>query len=252
MSRAFSAGPASQWLNRRRSFPALLLSLLIVPVSAGHASAEPLPLTLVSNLAGADVSVTYSAPTPDYPNGFTLNGFAGEMLVQSGPSMSFLGFCVDLAHFVGVGQTFLANPYRSDSPTNGLTNGGQVAYLANTYASTSLSNVQAAGLQIAIWSELYDNGTGFSSGVFQYTAAENVNDPSYDAIAAAATAYLNDAQGNSSVAEWYDASPSGAGQWRGQSVIDPAVPAPSSLVLFLLGLGCLGISTAWRRRPLLA
>ena len=252
MLRAFSAGSAARWLNQRRSFPVLLLSLVIVAVSAGRASADPLSLTLVNNLAGANVRVTYTAPTPDYPNGFTLSGFAGEMLVQSGPGVGFLAFCVDLAHFVGVGQTFLANPYRSDSPTNGLTNGGQVAYLANSVASTSLNNVQAAGLQIAIWSELYDNGAGFDSGVFQYTAAENPNDPYYSAIAAAATNYLLDAQGQSSVATWYDGSPSGAGQWRGQSMIDPAVPAPSSLVLSLLGLGCLGIASAWRRRLLLA
>lgn len=252
MSRACSEGPSSRRPDRRRLFLAGFPVALLVLALGGRAFADPLALTLLGDLAGADVTITYTAPTPDYPNGFTLNGFAGEMLLQTGANIEGLGFCVDLAHFVGVGQTFLANSYRSDSPTNGLTNGAQVAYLANTYASTSMNDVQGAGLQIAIWSELYDNGTGFSSGVFQYTAAENAGDPNYSAIAAAATAYLNDAQGNSSEAEWYDASPSGTGQWRGQSMIDPVVPAPSSLVLSLLGVGCLSITSIRRRRLLWA
>lgn len=252
MSRAFSEGPASRLSSLRRLIPAMLLAVVLVPALGGPVFADPLSLTLVGNLAGADVTVSYAAPTPDYPNGFTLNGFAGEMLVQTGDNTEFLGFCVDLAHFVSVGQTFLTNPYQANSLTNGLPNGGQIGYLTNTYTSLSLSNVQAAGLQIAIWSELYDNGTGFNSGVFQYTAAENANDPNYSAIAAAATSYLNDAQGQSSAATWYDGSPSGTGQWRGQSMIDSAAPAPSSLVLSLLGLGCLGTASAWRRRLILA
>ncbi|HTU91352.1 MAG TPA: PEP-CTERM sorting domain-containing protein, partial [Gemmataceae bacterium] len=145
-------------------------------------------------------------------------------------------------------QTFSVNAYSTDS----LTNGGQIAYLADTYGSQPLSNLQAAGLQIAIWSELYDNGAGFTSGVFQYTPAENANDPNYSTIAGFATEYLNAAQGNSAIATWYDGSPSGDGQWRGQSMVDPAVPAPPSLVLFLVGLGCLGIAARWQRRLRLA
>lgn len=229
---------------------AVLLMLLIGPSWGNRLSADPLPLTLISNLAGTEVTVTYAAPAPDYPGGFTLTGFAGQMLLQRGTGGEFIGFCVDLAHFVGVGQTFLANSYLTDSPTNGLTNGGQVAFLANAYGGQPLSNVEGAGLQIAIWSELYDNGTGFNSGIFQYTAAENANDPNYSAIAAAATTYLTAAQGQFSLATWYDASPSGPGQWRGQSVVDPAAPAPPSMVLFLLGLGGLGIASGWRRRLL--
>lgn len=237
---------------RLRLILGLLLSVFSGIALGGPVRADPVSLTLVSNGAGADVTITYTNPTPDYPNGFTLGGFAGAMNLQLGSGPQFTGFCVDLAHFVSVGQSFSINSYSTDSPTNGLTNGGQVAYLANTFGALPLSNFQAAGLQIAIWSELYDNGNGFTSGVFQYTAAENVNDPNYSAIAGFATSFLNDAQGNSSIVTWYDASPSGDGQWRGQSMVDPAVPAPPSVVLFLLGLSCLGIASGWRRRLLLA
>lgn len=237
---------------RLRFFLAMLLSVFSGLALSGSVRADPLSLTLISNGAGSDVTVTYTNPTPDYPNGFTLGGFAGAMNVQLGSGPLFTSFCVDLAHFVGVGQSFSVNSYSTDSLMNGLTNGGQVAYLANTFGGLPLSNLQGAGLQIAIWSELYDNGNGFTSGVFQYTAAENANDPNYAAIAGYATAFLNDAQGNSSNATWYDASPSGDGQWRGQSMVDPLVPAPSSLILFLMGLSCLGIASGWRRRLLLA
>ena len=244
-------------MSRASSYPLRLLLAMLLTVFSGlvlgrSVRADPLPLTLLRNDAGADVTITYTNSTPDYPNGFTLNGFAGAMSLQLGTSPPFTGFCVDLAHFVGVGQLFSVNSYLTNSSTNGLTNGGQVAYLANTYGGLPLTNLQAAGLQIAIWSELYDNGSGFTSGVFQYTAAANANDPNYSAIAGFASAYLNDAQGNSSVATWYDASPSGDGQWRGQSMVDPAVPAPPSVILFLMGLSCVAITCGWRRRLLFA
>lgn len=251
-SRAARVGSASRRSHRYRIFPTILLLGLIVSALGQRAFAEPLSLTLLSEGAGANVTITYAAPTPDYPTGFTLGGFAGKMNLQIGNSPAFIGFCVDLAHFVNVGQTFLVDPYLTNSPTNGLANGDQVAYLANTYGGQPLSNVQGAGLQIAIWSELYNNGTGFTSGIFQYTATENSNDPNYSSIAAAATAYLNDAQGKSSVATWYDGSPSGSGQWRGQNMVDPSAPAPSSLILFLLGTGGMGVAGGRRKRFFLA
>jgi hypothetical protein len=239
-------------LTSRRHLLAGMLALSICSFVGGRAFAGPLSLTLLSEGAGTDVTITYNGATPDYPNGFTLTGFAGKMNLQLGSTAQFIGFCVDLAHFVSTGQTFSVNAYSTNDPTNGLTNGGQIAYLANTFGPQSLSNVQAAGLQIAIWSELYDNGNGFTSGTFQYTAAENGSDSNYSAIAAAASTYLAAATNQSSVATWYDGSPSGNSQWRGQSMVDPATPAPSSAVVFALGLVFFGIAYEKRRRLRLA
>ena len=246
----------------------MLLAVLFLPwIGPAWSFAGSLPLTLLGESAGADVTITYSnpsAPAPDYPNGFTLTGFAGSMNLQLGDNQPFLGFCVDLAHFVSPGQTFLVNAYSTNSPANGLTNGPQVAYLANTYGpyltnrySQPTLDIQGAGLQIAIWSELYDNGQGFTSGKFQYTASANANDPSYSAIAAAATTYLAEAQNQSANSTWYDGSPSGNGQWRGQSMVladpPPAVPEPPAFALFSLGAIALGIASWWvRRYPLAA
>lgn len=236
----------------------MLLSLSLCFWSIGSIRANPMLLTLEGEGAGADVTVSFTDTSPSQHSFSNLTGFAGQMLLRLNNGPEFIGFCVDLAHFISNGQTFKV---RAES-TDLLTNGAKVAYLANTYGPylTSLysdpneRNIHGAALQIAIWSELYDNGTGFTSGNFQYTAAANAGDPNYSAIAAAATEYLSEANNHSSQSTWYDGSPSGDGQWRGQNMVladPPAAPEPSSFALFGMGSACLAL-VRWRKQGLTA
>ncbi len=243
--------------NSSSSRPPLLAALLALSLALltnGRASADYLSLKLDGEGAGADVTVSFidkSAPQHSF-NGLT--GFAGQMFLQLDRGPEFIGFCVDLAHFVTNGQTFKVE---ADS-TDLLTNGTKVAYLANTfgpylsnlYPNEKERNIHGAALQIAIWSELYDNGKGFASGNFQYTASANEWNPNYSAIAAAANEYLKDASNRAARSTWYDGSPSGDGQWRGQNMVladPPAAPEPTSFALFSLGSACFGLAR-WRVR----
>jgi hypothetical protein len=237
------------------------LSLVLLVFGAAEFTpvlAGPLTVTLLSEGAGADVNIAFLGGTSGSPNVYKMSGFVGEMNMQlnsHGHVSDFIGFSVDVAHFVSVGQTYQVNAYSTNPPTNGLPNGAQVAYLANTFGA-NLShiqnpvqrNIQAAALQIAIWSEIYNQDNGFTSGAFRFVLS-GTNDPYYaldSAIAAAASTYLADARHQSAFSLWYDASPSGQGQRRGESMVladpPPVAPEPPTMVLFALGLVCLGFA----------
>jgi hypothetical protein len=231
----------------RQFFLTIALVALFGSMMSGNVWADI--LTLDSEGAGANVTITYTNSSMS-GGGYTLTGFAGQNNLSLNNGSQFNGFCVDLSHFVSVGQSFKVNP----SSTSNLTNGAQIAYLVNTFGSKKLTNAQAAGLQIAIWSELYDNGEGFASGNFQYLASQNSGDPNYSAIASAAATYLADANGQSSSSTWYDASQDSGGLWSGQSMVypdpppPPSIPEPSMLSLFSIILLCLGAVYGWRRK----
>jgi hypothetical protein len=250
-------------LNRPQSF---FLSLVLFVFGAAEFSpvlAGPLTVTLLSEGAGADVNIAFLAGTSGSANVYKMNAFVGEMNMQlnrNGHVSDFIGYSVDVAHFVSVGQTFQVNAYSTNSPTNGLPNGAQVAYLANTFGA-KLShiqnpvqrNIQAAALQIAIWSEISNQVNGFTSGAFRFVLA-GTNDPYYaldSAIAAAASTYLADARNQSAVSLWYDAGPNGWGLRRGQSMVladpPPVAPEPPTMILFALGLVCLGFAYQRKR-----
>lgn len=233
----------------------LSLAILVIgPALNSRVLAGPVSLTLLSHGAGANLNLTFSGSTPGTV--FKMSGFVGEMNLQlrgNAHVTDFIGYSVDLGHLVSVGQTFEVNAYRTNSPTNGLPNGAEVAYLANTFGAhfsqiqnAQQRNIQAAALQIAIWSEIYNQGNGFTSGAFRFILFPS-SDAQYaldSAIAAAASAYLTDAGNQSAVSLWYDASPSGRGLRRGQSMVladpPPVVPEPPTVVLFSIGLACLG------------
>ncbi len=209
----------------RRLLLTVVWLVFVGPTLGSALRADPMSITLDSTGAGSWVTVSF--------NGASSSTFVGQFNMQIGNGPEFTAFCVDYPHNVSLGQTYLVNK----SSSNGLTNGSEIAYLANTFGSTKLTNTQAAGLQLAIWYLLYDNGT--TTGIFEYQNS--------DAISAAANTYLNDAANQSSTTILYDASPSGDGANRGQSVVlaDPppppsSVPEPSMFLLFCLSLGVVG------------
>src|SRR5262249_22594334 len=80
-----------------------------------------------------------------------------------GSTLSFLTFCIDLAHTVSAGQTYLVNP-REDVQT-AFVHGAEMAYIIDNFGSTDLSSnpLQAAAVQIALWDLSLNNNTNVTS-----------------------------------------------------------------------------------------
>jgi len=171
-----------------------------------------------------------------------------QMHYVTGPTAGavFNSFCVDLNHYVSIGQTYLVTP---QSTSAGLNQGAAIAYLYDTYGITSINNAQeSAALQIAIWDEVQDGGAGLNTGSFRYVNG----DPT---ITSEANSFINAANANAGSATWLNASASGDGLYRGQSVLAPednlrdtpsigGVPEPSTFML--LGLAILSIAACLR------
>ncbi len=211
----------------------LLVTSLFLVVSAtltSEAAASPLTVTYEGWGAG-DVSVNISL------NGQNYSGIAGQSYLKLSDGQNLVGFCIDIVHSVGPGQTY---DVKVRSTNDGLTNGGKIAYLANTFGPGKLGPNHAAALQIAIWDELYNNGS--TTGPFQYLSGGGSSIPGL------VNYYLGQAQNNSATSTWLDASPSWTTNSPGQSMViaDPPapspVPEPSMLFIFAVGLGFVFIS----------
>lgn len=232
--------------------------LSIGGAGSGRVYADPLMLKHLDNGTGVNLIVRFTDLSSGDKHGAKLKVFAGamDMQLQNGTSSTdFIGYNVDLSHIASHDGAYKVDAFKTSS---GLANGAQIAYLANTYGpyfgkitDPVQRSIEAAGLQVAIWSELYNNGNGFSSGVFQFHLPKSLHNAKYGtylAIANAATTFLADAQNNSAVSTWYNADPSGRGERRGQSVVladPPAAPEPPTVILF--GLGLVGLGIVYRR-----
>jgi hypothetical protein len=106
-------------------------------------------------------------------------------------------------------------------------------------------------VQLAIWDLSLSNhnptsfaGSGgvYSSGdpdVFNVSLGSN---PNAAHIAGLVNTYLGSSVGATDQGGWLDAAPGGDGPNRGQNLLLPSVPEPSSLVLSIMAAGCL---SAW-------
>jgi hypothetical protein len=209
--------------------------LLLAGPAAQQGLAGPVTVTLDSHGAGGWLFVRYEAP--DTSTFQPLLVFAGQYQMHLAGGPSFNSFCVDLAHDVSVGQTYLATvrPTTAD-----LTAGGGIAYLYEHYGTSTLSSdVTAAALQLALWKLSIDGGGPLTSGHFQYLGGGEV--------ARQATQFLAEAASHTAVGSWLDASASGGASNRGQSVLAPG-PEPATAVLLGLGLAGLAGSRLRRRR----
>jgi hypothetical protein len=207
---------------------------LLLGGTAAPALAAPVSVSLDSLGAGTNLFIHYESPGSSTFHDWYV--FAGQYHVSINNGTPFNSFCVDLDHTVQVGQTFMANVM----PTSGLMGGGQVAYLYDKYGMTTMGDpTKAAALQLAFWDLTTDGGDGLSHGRFQFLGSS--------AIAAQVDAYLTEAKNQSHNGRWLDASASGSGQNRGQSVLSPT-PEPATVAL--LGAGLMSLGGGWwlRRR----
>ncbi len=223
MSSRFRPGP------RFAAAVLVLLGGLAVP-----GRAAPVTVDLDSLGAGTNLFIHYMAPgSATYSNLFV---FAGQYHVNINGGADFNSFCVDLDHSVHVGQTYLANAV----PTTSLMDGGQVAYLYQKYGMGTIADpTKAAALQLAFWDLTTDGGDGLSKGRFQYLGGGT--------IASLANSYITEAKQHWNAGYWLDASASGTGPNRGQSVLTNT-PEPTTMVL--VGMGLVSAGGGWwlRRR----
>jgi hypothetical protein len=97
----------------------------------------------------------------------TLNAAATQFVAAYGNTdgsiLSFLTFCIDLAHTVSTGQTYPVNP-RDDVQT-AFVHGAEMAYIIDNFGSTDLSSnpIQAAAVQIALWDLSLNNNVNVTS-----------------------------------------------------------------------------------------
>jgi hypothetical protein len=225
-----------------------------------------LALAVTTSLGRAD-SITVNAFNNSTPATVTFNDGSGQSTINTlltqfnvtysagfGTPITFNTFSIDLTHTAGVGQTYLVNP-RADLAT-AFTNGSRMAYIFQTYGLQDLTSNpdQAAAVQLAVWDLLLPhNPTSFgldadgtySSGdpnVFSVNLGSN---PDASQIAALTNQYLQASIGATTSGAWLDAAPAGNDPNRGVSVLQP-VPEPSSLVLGIVAVGCLGAGGLWR------
>jgi hypothetical protein len=184
----------------------------------------------------------------------TMYAFAGVFNMTLN-GKSFSSFCIDTAHDVSVGQTYMV---QQTAVETGLTNGARLEYLYEKYVGAAVNNnVDAAALQIALW-DLADGGQSLLTGsLFRFT---DTSSPIYalaNSYIAEALAYTPPTSG--SVGDWEDASISGNALGRGQSLIGPSAPgfdpgdalpapAPAGALLLASGIATLTGGRLLRRR----
>jgi hypothetical protein len=226
-----------------------------------------LALAVTVSLGRAD-SITLNAFNDNTPATITFNDGSGQNTIQTlltqynvtytaGPAtpITFNTFCIDLTHFVSVGQTYPVDP-RGDL-ASAFTNGSRMAHVFQTYGLADLTSNpdQAAAVQIALWDLLLPHNptffgpdadgtySGGDPSVFQVDLGSN---PEASQIATLTNQYLQASIGAGTTGAWLDAAAAGNDPNRGVSVLRP-VPEPASLTL--LGIGAVGlIGYGWRRR----
>jgi hypothetical protein len=246
--------------RKPRCLSAIFLALIGV-ASPGALSAAPLDWFKFGPTEAVDV-VTIS-----YGSFQNLQVYAGQYVgtiapteagLSSPTAQTFNTFCVDLNDEVAINQIYQV---AQQSTSNGLTNGGAVAYLYNTFGQGTLagSNVNgsglnsddyAAALQLSIWDELANSGQAPHAGsALQYSGLN-------PGVAAQVQLFLNAANANSSTAIWLNSNvPQPPGLTPGQGFIAPGgeglfipAPEPSSLVLLGGAVCCLCGGLGYRRR----
>jgi RHS repeat-associated protein len=167
---------------------------------------------------------------------FVLSGGANEtintLLTQftaTYQGVTFNTFCCDLSHNVSSGQTYLVNP-RADLST-AFTHGSEIADIYQTLGQVDLTNdpIEAAAIQVVIWDFIADHdptfvqldGTQLDSGDPGIFYADLGGNSASQQIADRANQILQMALGASTQGGWFDASPSGDSQNRGQSLLLP-------------------------------
>jgi hypothetical protein len=175
----------------------------------------------------------------------------------SGTPITFNTFSIDLTHFASVGQTYAVTP--GGDLAAAFTNGSRMAYVFQNFGLEDLTSnpVQAAAVQLAIWDLLLphnptffaqDAGGTYSSGDPSVFSVDLGSNPLAGQIAALTDQYLKASIGASTSGAWLDVTAAGNDPTRGVSVLQP-VPAPSSLVLSIAAVSCLGVWDLWRHRP---
>lgn len=145
-------------MKARTAIHSLAISLLVVPVLAGSASAD-----MIFRGMGLKSTVKVHAP------GMNVLAYAGELLVEYG-GQNYAGYCVDIYQHAASGPV-------NEWDVEDLNNGDMVAYLYEHHTGEVDTGLEAAALQVAIWEVLTeDEGNPFnaSAGCFHITQNKHV------------------------------------------------------------------------------
>lgn len=147
--------------------------------------------------------------------------FAGQLHFNDAAYGHITSYCVDLAHFINVGQTYPVAVLNSKDQAANYKRAGDIVALGSGLVK---NNTDAAGLQLAVWKSIYDGkSSSFSSGKLYFSASKSVLD-------AANKFYCLTGSGNARYFKQVEKGCARPGQGQMQ-----AVPEPTSMIALAAG-----------------
>ncbi len=275
---------------RNRALVFAVLAGTAVLAAPYRASADGTLDIVATGAGDGGLTITYADPYNSATTSSTGGVIAGEMVgwylpgggnAGANPGSAPAGaqtiytFCVDMLHDINLPSSFFnVNASALTSSLNA--NGGAIQYLYQTYAfpsnativgitnyslpsigglypATGIASINgndyAAGLQLAIWA-LLDPGSGATA--FKVSGENSATLAAYNYFLAVAanpantdlSTYLDAGNGNNPQGQSFLYPPPGS---PGNNV---TTPAPSSLTLACIAIGCVASFGQWRRKRL--